>query len=316
MSTRLNNVSFRLNGASYRAGIPVPVGTIFRITNFNGDISGNVVLDYTNMNNQISSTGIIGIGQKTYILAKSASLNEDYDAFSGLLIASLGINTINVGENLNFTEQLITTTGAGSWTKPAGVTQVIVQCFGAGGAGGGATLNGQGGNGGGGGGYAESILSYSSAEQTISYSIGTGGIGSIGTGGTGGDTTWNTNTVIAKGSTGGEANANGLGGSTLPGSLGDIIRDGGGGGGSFNDGFGNIGQGSGGASGGNTSFSGQAYLGVDVGGSSLEGAFTTISLNGSVGNIYGGGGSAAVKISGINRTGGNGARGAIRLIYR
>ncbi|MCC6576060.1 MAG: hypothetical protein IT228_01855, partial [Flavobacteriales bacterium] len=44
----------------------------------------------------------------------------------------------------------MTYTTSGSFTPPAGVTQVVVECWGAGGRGGTRTTNGQGGGGGGG----------------------------------------------------------------------------------------------------------------------------------------------------------------------
>lgn len=69
---------------------------------------------------------------------------------------------------------LITTTGTGSFVKPAGVTTMIVECWGAGATGGdGGVICG--GSGGGGGGYARSTLLYSSSQQIINYKVGPGG---------------------------------------------------------------------------------------------------------------------------------------------
>lgn len=78
-----------------------------------------------------------------------------------------------IHHNPGFTRQnIITTTGSGTWVVPAGVTKIIVEVVG-GGAGG---LSGAAGGGGGGGagGYARKIYSVTPG-QTYSYLVGTGG---------------------------------------------------------------------------------------------------------------------------------------------
>jgi hypothetical protein len=63
-------------------------------------------------------------------------------------------------------------------------------------------------------------------------------------------------------------------------------------------------------------FLGQIYKVVNIGGSGGSAA-TFTSANGGAGNNYGaGGGGGGAKISGQNRSGGAGAKGLIRLIYR
>ena len=73
------------------------------------------------------------------------------------------------------TVETFATPGTYTWVCPANVTQVRVQCWGAGGGGG--NSNGYyGGQGGGGGAYSESIINIS-PNQTYYLFIGLGGLG-------------------------------------------------------------------------------------------------------------------------------------------
>lgn len=76
--------------------------------------------------------------------------------------------------------QLLTTSG--SWTAPAGITSVGVECWGGGGGGGGAAATtGSAGGGGGGGGYANSVVTVNPGTP-YPYTIGGGGAGGPGSG--------------------------------------------------------------------------------------------------------------------------------------
>jgi len=228
----------------------------------------------------------------------------------------------------------VTLTTGTSWTKPAGVTQVKVECWGAGGGGAGSATNGTGGSGGGGGGYAKSEFIYPSAQQSISYSIGAGGAGSTGNGTNGGDTTWDTSVVIARGgnsgSTTGDQNVaptQGFGGGVSTSNVGDVTYTGGNGTNGFALGLfstaANFGAGGGGA--GSTGPGGNADpneflltggLGTaDNGGDGGGGSGPDTNFVGVAGSIYGGGGSGANKASGPAKSGGNGAQGLIRVSY-
>ena len=68
----------------------------------------------------------------------------------------------------------IVTEPSASWTKPAGVKKLLVECWGPGG-GGGLVGSPNGGCGGGGGGYARSVLYYPAGERNIAYKVPRGG---------------------------------------------------------------------------------------------------------------------------------------------
>ena len=130
-----------------------------------------------------------------------------------------------------------TFTSSGTWTKPSGITKVMVEVQGAGGSGTKGNTNGNK-NGGGGGGYARKLIDVSSI-STATVTVGSGGAGSTSvavTGADGGDSIWSdgTNTVTGFGgeagigttvvydvgfggsATGGDLNVSGgMGGSSL-----------------------------------------------------------------------------------------------------
>lgn len=238
---------------------------------------------------------------------------------------------------------------SGTWTKPAGVTEVVVECWGGGGAGS-TVRTGSGaaqGQGGGGGQYARKIITYNSAQENISYTIGAGGIGSsavdgngLGIGENGGDTIWGSNVVVAKGGTGGHTLTSvGLG--NQAGSIGDVIYFGG-------DGLTGAGISAGGGGGGGAGskengknatatstqiiggnlnpsnpggfiMGGPGASGPDISLGTISGNSAKDSLAGSGWTTYyfGGGGSGANRTSGTSLpAGGSGADGGIRVSYK
>jgi hypothetical protein len=97
--------------------------------------------------------------------------------------------------------------GSGTYTTPAGVSAIVVRCYGGGGGGAGALSAGAGqcmvGGGGASGGSAQKlILAPSASYPYVCGAAGTGGAGAA-RGTSGGDTTFNTTTVIALGGGGG-----------------------------------------------------------------------------------------------------------------
>ena len=191
-----------------------------------------------------------------------------------------------------------TFTSSGTWTRPAGITKVIMEVQGAGGGGGhDATLvycrNG------GGGGYAKKFLDVSSITSST-ITVGTGGVGivSAGTPTAGGDSSWadGANTITGGGSpaSNNSSSASGFrGGAGGVASGGDINIDGGG---SFSDvsDSGSFGM----------SVLGQEGYGLSA---SVTYQATTAEMNG-VG--YGGGGGGRVSGS-ASPTSGAGANGVV-----
>lgn len=318
MAIRINNSNFAIRNGSFRSSefLGPGLGVLIRLVGLNAD-SGSY--SYQKINYAFEEVQLNISSSISYRLALSGSATSNDSAVSNFIsgnqlmaITNLRITGSTIGST--FTEELITTAGAGTWTKPAGVTQVIVECWGGGGAGGGATSNPAAGGGGGGGQYSRKYITYTSPSVGISYSVGAGGVGTTGTIVNGGDTTWQTNVVIAKGGTGGTPDGVDAGGvpggvGNQAGSVGDVIY------------FGTDGEagtviggttplGGIGGSGAASTNNGPEYAGV---GGAQVGA---TSLPGNPGSLYGGGGSGACTNVSTNRAGGNGARGLIRIIYR
>lgn len=220
-----------------------------------------------------------------------------------------------------------TTAGTYSWTCPAGVTSLQVECWGGGGAGGGAvrsSANAYGG-GGGGGAYAKSTLTVSPG---VSYSIvvGAGGphttatITSSGPAPSGSDSYFS-NTIaaltLAKGGTGGQnrqGSGNGTGGAgataascfgstTFSGGNGATASSNGGGGGSS---AGTVANGNNGA----VTAGGVALTGGGAGGT---GGTSGVRAGGTGGTPGGGGGGGWS--SGSQQSGGDGAVGKVSITF-
>lgn len=326
MGIKIKNTKFIVRNTKVKTGSispapPAPtlqLGQIYRIVNNGGT---NESLTYTKIDGTSTSTGTITSGSVTYILAVSGSLSDSTYTFNGtsnLTITNLLI-TSSVDETPTFTEQLISTTGAGTWTKPLGVTQVIVECWGGGGAGGGASINAQAGSGGAGGGFAKKLIIYTSPSANKSYSVAASVAGGTGNGATGNDTTWETNVVVAKGGGGGLAND--LGGSGAGqagvGNVGDIVYSGQNGTSALTARGGDQ-AGAGGYSAGSAGIFNFANSSVrEFGGLTVTGPGAGAGeADGSPGNNFGGGGSGGYRTATPSKSGGAGAQGLIRLIYR
>jgi uncharacterized protein (TIGR02145 family) len=235
-----------------------------------------------------------------------------------------------------------TVPATGTYTIPAGVTSITVQCWGGGGGGGGAKYNfftaSFDAGGGGGGGYATATFTVNPGD-VISVSVGASGTAGTTGGGSGGagGTSSVTYTVVKAAATGGAGgigviqNSSGIqgaggnggtattgtgftggkGGAGFPGSSFDV--GGGGGGGAGSSANGSIGttssaNGSGGAPGG----AGGASSGGNggAGGKSSGGA-----VAGSNGSTFGGGGGGAAGYSSGSKAGGAGAVGQVIITY-
>lgn len=215
------------------------------------------------------------------------------------------------------------TTGSHTFTVPAGVTSIKVECWGGGGAGGGAYIGA--GGGGGGGAYNTTNFTVTSG-QTLSITVGAGGAGgNNANGGTGGTTTvsGSPGTISANGGSGGNSgsgfwliffyiNQNGAGGAggaggSYAGGIGGTASGNGAGGG------GGAGNGGNGGNGGNTA-TGVGGSGTFNGGNG--GGYISQNNNGNAGNSPGGGGGGARSNSdGTQRSGGAGAAGQVVISW-
>jgi hypothetical protein len=203
-----------------------------------------------------------------------------------------------------------------SFPLPAGIDEVTVEAWGAGGAGGAANLGGglaRGAAGGGGGTYAKGKITGLTA-QTLDVVVGAVTAGSTGNGATGGSSyiTGYTSVFRAPGGPGGTANlASGAAPAGVPGgsgAIGTITTLNGGPSGAGSNSLLSLGLSSG--SGGNGANFGAGGGSGGIGVSSLIGA----NEAGKPGNNYGGGGAGGASSSSL-QNGGSGARGHVNITY-
>ena len=197
-------------------------------------------------------------------------------------------------------------TSSGTWTRPSGITKIVVEIFGGGGGGGGGNTSGNvnGANGGGAGGYSMKFIdvsSISSATVTIG-SAGSGG-GGHSNGSAGGNSSWSdgTNTLTCNGGTGGlksGSNISNLGGTA---SGGDINASGGAGENGFSDASGHGGSG--------------GIQSASVGGNGVGDYYgnTNLTCRNAFGYAHGGAGGNGIS-GGGTKTGGNGADGWCKVM--
>ncbi len=192
----------------------------------------------TGLANIVSGAGVIPVANLTSVAQKGS--NSDITSLSGLTTAlstaqggtgstananaANGVVVLDVDKKLPAVDGSQLTgilvggytgmqlfTSSGTWTKPTGITKVLVKLVGGGGGGG---YNS--GGGGGGGGYAEGVVSVTG---DISVTVGTGGSGTTGgTGGTGGTSSFSTLSATGGGggvASGGAGGAGGTGNGTL-----------------------------------------------------------------------------------------------------
>lgn len=143
-----------------------------------------------------SSTVIDGfIDDDTFATASATTgaTSESIKAYADSLVASTGgLKSLQVF------------TSGGTWTKPAGINLIVVECQGAGGSGGGANSDGKIGSGGDGGSWG-TILIDVRAISSETVTIGAGGTGSTGAGAAGGVSSFGAH-ISAAGGGGGALN--------------------------------------------------------------------------------------------------------------
>ena len=220
------------------------------------------------------------------------------------------------------------TSGNSTFTVPAGVTSIKVECWGGGGAGGGSYV----GAGGGGGGGAYNTTNFTvTAGQVLNITVGAGGTGGNNANGGNGDTTTvsgSPGTISANGGTGGErgngffiwiipfnyygnGGNGGAGGSYAGGNGGKADGNGaGGGGGAGNNANGGNGENTTTGVGGSGNPNISPYIGGNGGG------YIDQNNNGQPGNKPGGGGGGSRSRSdGTSRSGGAGAAGQVIISW-
>lgn len=235
----------------------------------------------------------------------------------------------------------VSATGSGTWTCPAGVTSIQVECWGAGGGGGGGTAYSStsysGSGGGGGGEYAAEPALAVTPGKTYAYSVGVGGRGGQGlepptsaaNGAAGTATTFTGDSVTVMASPGGGGLnyplSGGSGGAGGTGSTNSVHYDGGAGGSNAANAYpnGGGGGGSGGpASAGNAGsapgpiYGGSGAAAVGYGGNGGRG--DDHAAGAGAGGLPGGGGGGGEGYapSSIIDGGANGANGQIRITYQ
>lgn len=240
---------------------------------------------------------------------------------SGRLGAIMGAPGTVLGYVSTPTTVTQSTPGNYTFTVPASVTSLNVQCWGGGGGGiGGSSSVGQGG--GGGGAYAGEPSYAVTPGQVLHYTVGAGGTGQnvgVNTAANGGNTVFDSTNVAGKGVTaiGGFSYQSALnygpGGSVS----GNTVAFAGGNGGPITA-FQSNGSGGGGSAGAaGTGFGGSSGGGAGSGGGgggASGGAGHSSGSNGSNGSVPGGGGGGAGKGTSSHH-GGNGAAGEVSITY-
>lgn len=210
-------------------------------------------------------------------------------------ILILLLSTFIYGQN----SYTLTTAGNGTWTVPAGVYGIKVECLGGGGGGGRATNSGRACAGGGGGAYARKDVLCVTPGQVINFSVGTAGVG--GSGAKDGGDTWflDQSTVLAKGGKGTAENSmTASQGGQAAASVGDTKQNGGNGG-AGSDGGGSYDAGGGGGAAGSTA--------AGMNGGPGDNSASTAGTNGT---RAGGNAGAGYPFTGTTGRGGNGSDNA------
>ena len=280
----------------------------------------------------------------TFTDITSAGSNPIYSGWNTATISLTGLTILNNGHlfrcNILGTSQVISefnTLGNGTWICPAGVTSVLVECWGAGGGGGSAkaTLISGGvygatyGGGGGGGAYASSTVSVSPG-NSYPYFVPTVNlitIDGISTPTNGQSASFNTTSVVAAGGSVGLSDQamntyNSVSGGTASASTGTVKYSGGSGSFPSTNFVSSYWSGAGGGGAGSTGNGNSASGNVPGTGAALNGGSGGSGYPyqnngvGYSGGQYGGGGSGGAAYSGtIRRRGGYGAQGLVKLTY-
>jgi len=236
--------------------------------------------------------------------------------FFVIFIYSINISSVNA-----VSPEIFSTTGAGTWTAPNGVTSVIVDTWAGGGGGGGSSVYANAPGGGAGGGFASTTVAVLPG-TTYNYYVGAGGTAGIAggaNGGVGGDSWFlSSATVLSKGGGGGRTDGSGTGGggATTTGAIGTVIYNGGNGAaGATNNYSGAGGGGAGSAGNGGVAVTYNAGSGGSPDGGAGGAGGPSCGVGGPGNTLGGGGGGGEVQGFCLNKNGGAGAQGQVKLTY-
>lgn len=305
-------------------GIGALIRSYIRSPNYQPGVSGwSINKDGSAEFNNVLVRGLLQAASISSSSIGNSTLTNDTIYDTSIVIDNTG-GTILVYALSGQTVQTITTTGAGVFAVPAGVTKIKVECWAGGGGSMGKNSATVGGGGGGGGEYACEPNYAVTPLANINYNVGTGGGGGINGLNPGGlgiqtffDGTFSSAGVNANGGVGSGIGSTGHGtggsGSTNTihfngGNGGQAGTGGGGGGGGSSGGTGAVGGNGANASGAT------GGAGGTVSGGGTGGAGGNSGVLGNVGVVPGGGGGGA-GASGSPRAGSNGAAGQLRLTY-
>lgn len=220
----------------------------------------------------------------------------------GILLLLLSLPFIGSAQRQTFTS-------SGTFSVPAGVTSVYVECWGAGG--GGSNVSRTVGGGGGGGAYAAGWVPVVPG-NVYNVVVGTGGTSGV----NGTSSTFNGTTIVAAGGSSALTNGSAAGqGGTITASVGTTKYAGGNGAAGAGSNAGGGGGGAGSLGNGNNALGATGGAArANNGGAGGAGRSGTRG-NGTAGSIYGGGGGGAYSTRARSRTGGAGANGLVAVSW-
>lgn len=205
----------RIAGNKFRMAIGTASATTSVVANFVANRRMKLY-DTSTMYGTISEGSLSGSSYNITITVDTGSLTNSFSsAYLSILTPTNSALPATTGGLKSF--QIFTSGTAATYTTPAGIRSILVECVGGGGGGGGAAAalgQSAAGGGGAGGGYARKWIA--SAAATYTYTVGAGGAGGAAgnnNGSNGGDTTFST--ITAGGGTGGGGSAAAASGTTV-----------------------------------------------------------------------------------------------------